>query len=145
MADGTPGLYDRLTRRAEPNRPGGLYDTLREDIETLLNSECRFKPAPSELQSLSGSLLDYGVPEFAHLQASDTQTAAEIAEAFRATLAAWEPRLTRISVTPTRDRRDSTTVLLRITASLADREDERLAFDTALQTVGQGIEVREPR
>ncbi|MEM6746576.1 MAG: type VI secretion system baseplate subunit TssE [Pseudomonadota bacterium] len=145
MVDSAPGLYDRLTGRGAKSRPGALYDTLREDIETLLNSECRFTHAPPALQALEGSLLDYGVPEFAHLQASDTQTAAEIAEAFRATLAAWEPRLTRITVTPTRDRRDSTTVLLRITASLADHEDERLAFDTALQTVGQGIEVREPR
>ncbi|MEM7740552.1 MAG: type VI secretion system baseplate subunit TssE [Pseudomonadota bacterium] len=145
MVDAQPGLFDRLTGRGKNRYADDLYDTLRQDIETLLNSECRFKAVSSELQSLGGSLLDYGVPEFSHLQASDSQTAAEIAEAFRTTLAAWEPRLTRISVVPTRDRRDSTTVLLRITASLAGHEDERLAFDTALQTVGQGIEVREPR
>ncbi|MEL6488052.1 MAG: type VI secretion system baseplate subunit TssE [Pseudomonadota bacterium] len=145
MDNGSSGLFDRLTGRGKSPGGGNLYDTLRQDIETLLNSERRFTPALKNLQSLDGSLLDYGVPEFAHLQASDTQTASEIAEAFRATLAAWEPRLSQITVTPTRDRRDSTTVLLRITASLAGQEDQRLAFDTALQTVGQGIEVREPR
>ncbi|MEO1043604.1 MAG: type VI secretion system baseplate subunit TssE [Pseudomonadota bacterium] len=145
MVDTQSSLYDRLTGGNKTRYTEEFYDSLRKDIETLLNSECRFKAVPSQLQHLDGSLLEFGVPEFSHLQASDTQTAAEIAEAFRATLVAWEPRLTRISVVPTRDRRDSTTVLLRITASLAGQEDERLAFDTALQSVGQGIEVREPQ
>lgn len=135
----TDGASDDLADYHDPLEP------LRRDVEALLNTERRFIPLPAELEYLDGSLLDFGVPDFSHLQASDQYAGEKISEAFRQALEAWEPRLTHIAVHPEQSNRQNSTVFLQIVAALTEDQATRVAFETMLRTSDQDVEVKEPR
>src|SRR4051794_21457373 len=103
-----PSVLDRLLDddpAASRDPPRNRYQVLRElkqsirrDLENLLNTRRQPRPLPPGLEELEESLVTYGAPDVS----SSGFGSAKGAERFRATLeeviARWEPRFTRVSV-----------------------------------------------
>src|SRR5258708_3280685 len=101
-----PSLLDRLlddepelSREAGKSRHQVLREmkqSVRRDLENLLNTRRRCVPPPGELKELGQSLATYGLPDFT----SASMTSPEGREAFRQTveaaIRACEPRFMTI-------------------------------------------------
>lgn len=112
-------LFERLVdlepRRAEEQDPARVLDprelraSVRRELERLLNTRA---PFPAEaLEGRERTTLEYGIPDFGHLQTRDTGAQKRIAEEVRRAVAAYEPRLKQVKVAvepsaaPDRERR----------------------------------------
>ena len=112
-------LFERLVdldpRQADEQDPARVLDpqalrqSVRRELERLLNTR---SPLPAEaLEGRERTTLEYGVPDFGHLQTRDTGAHRRIAEEVRRAVAAYEPRLRQVKVTvepsaaPDRERR----------------------------------------
>jgi type VI secretion system protein ImpF len=99
-------LFDRLVdhdpRLGREERPlrtldrGGLYESVRRELERLLNTRCPF-PA-HRLGGRERSVIDYGIPDFAGLSARSFADRERLAEVLRQAVAAFEPRLSEVRV-----------------------------------------------
>src|SRR6266852_2309925 len=77
-------LVDRDPRLAREERPlrtldrGGLYESVRRELERLLNTRCPF-PA-HQLGGHERSVIDYGIPDFAGFSARSFADREQLAE-----------------------------------------------------------------
>ena len=75
-----------------------LKQSVRRDLESMLNTRRRLMPLPSDLPELGLSVINYGLPDFnsAHVRAAQETPSflATVAEAIRR----FEPRLTKVRV-----------------------------------------------
>jgi type VI secretion system protein ImpF len=149
-----PSVLDRLLDdepqvRSEPGRPRHqvlreLKQSVRRDLENLLNTRRRCRPWPADLADLEQSLVNYGLPDFT----GTNMGSAEGREQFRLTLESiirrWEPRFQTVRV----ELLDSTepldrTVRFRIDALLrADPAPEPVIFDSVLEPSTGAFEVK---
>ena len=94
-------LFERLTdlepRHPEEEEPARVLDgdelrlSVRRELERLLNTRCVL--TPEALEGRQRTTLEYGVPDFGHLQTRDTGARKLIAEEVRRAVVAYEPRL----------------------------------------------------
>lgn len=100
-------LFERLTdlepRHPEEEEPARVLDgdelrlSVRRELERLLNTRCVL--TPEALEGRQRTTLEYGVPDFGHLQTRDTGARKLIAEEVRRAVVAYEPRLAQVTVT----------------------------------------------
>src|ERR1700730_10032726 len=90
-------LVDRDPRLQREERPlrtldrGGLYESVRRELERRLNTRC---PLPAHrLAGRERSVIDYGIPDFSGLSARSFADREQLAELLRQAVAAFEPRL----------------------------------------------------
>ncbi len=138
-------LVDRLSLADDPRSPvARLRESLRRDLEQLLNSRRHLLSWPEELGELDRSLVNYGLDDLVHESLG--------ADAFRERFAAdverlvrrLEPRIARFEVTvlPNTDELDRT-LRLRIAGvvTLAGERHE-LTFDSHLDPVRSYLVMR---
>jgi type VI secretion system lysozyme-like protein len=95
-------LVDRDHRAREEQDPARMLDpaalrlSVRRELEHLLNTRCAL-PAEA-LEGRARTTLEYGVPDFSHLQTRDTGAQKQVAEEVRRAVAAYEPRLKQVKV-----------------------------------------------
>lgn len=77
---------------------GALRESLRRDLEALLNSRRRMLALPPELDALEGSMLDYGLDDFTNESHASEEFQAEFVEQVERLLRRFEPRLGRFEV-----------------------------------------------
>ncbi len=148
-----PSLLDRLIddnpeARADPPRSRGqqlaaLRNSVRRDLEALLNAHrCAIGPPPG-MDELKQSVLDFGVEDFLSVFAG----AATFREAFRKsledTIKRFEPRFMTVSV-KLRDDGDhlDRTMRFRIDALMyAEPAPEPVSFDSQLDPASHAFEV----
>lgn len=133
-------LLDENVRDVQKSRRqylAELQNSLRRDIEDMLNTHQSLVAFPAELGELKTSLLDYGIPHFLGSQvASDAareQFRAEIEELLRR----FEPRFKEVSVSLIEgpDKVDRT-LRFRINALVhAEPDLEPVSFDSVLEPV----------
>jgi len=119
----TRTLLERLRRPAPTTGTAALRDSIRANLERLLNSH----------EGLSAACPDYGLPELVAILRGLPDTRGEIERAIQRAIESFEPRLGGVRVTFIDDARRALVACFRITAHLvADRNREPLSFETEM-------------
>ncbi|VAW90998.1 Uncharacterized protein ImpF [hydrothermal vent metagenome] len=122
-----------------------LRNSVRRDLENLLNTRHRIIEPAEELGQLELSLLNYGLPDLATVNMSDLDKKQQFIDNFESILRDYEPRFksVKVSLQDNTDKLDRT-VRFRIDATLyADPYPEVIVFDSVLEPVTRSINVRE--
>lgn len=140
-----PSLLDRLldydpenSREAQPSRNQVLRDlkqTLRRDLENLLNTRRYIVTPDSGLKELKQSLLNYGLPDFLGLNMSAPKDREEFCRQLQIVIKQCEPRFKTVKVhLLTNAEPLDRTLRFRIDALMyADPAPEAVIFDSSLE------------
>jgi type VI secretion system protein ImpF len=121
-----------------------LRNSVRRDLEALLNARRRWRSWPSQLTELATSPIGYGIPDFAAGAFNDAGRREELRIEIENTIRRFEPRFlsVRVHLIDAKDRLE-TTLRLRIEALLhADPAPEAVAFDTLVDPTTDDVVVR---
>jgi type VI secretion system protein ImpF len=122
-----------------------LKQSVRRDLEDLLNTRQRCLEQPPELAELARSLVNYGVPDFTGTGPGAASGPEEICRMLKEVITRYEPRFKRVTV----ELLDSSepldrTLRFRIDAVLrVEPVAERVVFDSTLKPGTGSVEVRE--
>ncbi|MEI4484324.1 MULTISPECIES: type VI secretion system baseplate subunit TssE [unclassified Phyllobacterium] len=111
-----------------------IRESVRKDIEALLNAQQWPHSIEKEFEELHTSLLRFGTAGFHGLMLATTEQRLRLAEAIRQVIVAFDPRLSHVQVGLGRNRNDQDRVLdLRIEAEMLFPDGiEPIIFDTSL-------------
>jgi len=122
-----------------------LRNSVRRDLEHLLNTRFYITEPPVEYPQLENSLLNYGLPDLATLNILDLDKRNEFTRKLEQSLRVFEPRFKSVKVS-FRDNVDTTdrTLRFRIDAVIyADPLPEIVVFDSVLESVTRTVSVKE--
>jgi len=147
-------LLDRLIDEAPDQQrdpPTSVADTMaalrqsvRRDLEALLNARRRWRSWPKSLSELTTSPIGYGIPDFASGAFNDQRRREELRLEIEDTIRRFEPRFlsVRVHLVDTHDQLE-TTLRLRIDAVMhADPAPEAIVFDTVVDPTTDDVLVR---
>ena len=150
-----PSVLDRLLDDEPHNQteqdPGQhqlvkqLRNSVRRDLETLLNTRYHVTKPPEDLHEVDRSLLNYGLPDLATINISDSKKRDEFTARLQTTLVEYEPRFKSVKVSYI-DNKDETdrTLRFRIDAVIyADPLPQVVVFDSILESVTRTVSVKE--
>jgi type VI secretion system protein ImpF len=149
-----PSVLDRLldddpgaSREPAKNRHQVLRElkqSVRRDLENLLNTRARCRPAPPHLKELKQSLAHYGLPDFSAAGLGDAQDRDAICQILEAVIRQGEPRFKTVQVQLLGDAEPlDRTLRFRIDALLiADPAPEPIVFDSTLKPATGDFEVK---
>jgi type VI secretion system protein ImpF len=143
-------LDDEPDRTREP--PASMHDALarvvqavRRDLEWLLNTRLTWRSERvMAAEHASRSIASYGLADFSHENLSDVDARQRLRRAIEQAIEMFEPRLTRVVVTPEAVAEHERSLRFRIDAVLrVDPVREPVSFDTVMETSGatQVVEV----
>jgi type VI secretion system protein ImpF len=121
-----------------------LRQSVRHELEALLNARRRWLSPPRELTELPASPLGYGIPDFAAGVFNNQGERDRLRLEIEATIRRFEPRFLSVRVHLIDDgQRLDASLRLRIEAVLhADPAPEQVTFDTIIDTVNDNVRVR---
>ncbi len=149
-----PSVFDRLLD-SEPGvsteppprrsvRLAELKDSVRRDLEWLLNTKRAPLPAAGETAHLRASLLHYGLPDFTHASLNRSEDRRTLQRVVEAAIRQFEPRLRDVEVTLVEGREHERGIRFRIDAALdVDPTPEAVTFDSTLDLTSKAF-VLEP-
>ena len=150
-----PSILDRLIDNEPHNQtendPGQhqllkqLRDSVRRDLENLLNTRYYILSTRELGPELDKSLLNYGLPDLATVNILDTRKREEFTRRLEKTLIEFEPRFksVRVSYQENKDNVDRT-LHFRIDAEIfAEPLPEVVVFDSVLESVTRTVSIRE--
>jgi type VI secretion system protein ImpF len=140
-----PSILDRLI---DPESAGTailsgytvekMYSAVLRDLEDLLNTVHTARDIPAEYAEVRDSLVGYGLPDLASLEAISPSQRTVIGEAIRKAISRFEPRLRAVRVSVLKqDDNLQMSLKFRIDARLAVDPAPEVAFETILE-VGTG-------
>lgn len=121
-----------------------LRNSVRRDLEALLNARRRWRSWPTRLTQLAASPMGYGIPDFASGAFNDAGRREELRLEVEDTIRRFEPRFlsVRVQLVDMKDQLD-TTLRLRIEAVLhAEPAPEAITFDTLVDPTTDDVVVR---
>jgi type VI secretion system protein ImpF len=116
-------------------RINDLKQSVRRDLEALLNTRWRCTDLPEEMEELEQSLANYGVPDVTGAAFAGPQSRAELIRLIERAIKRFEPRLrsVRLSLVNVDDPMERT-LRFKIDAVLCvDPIEERVLFDSVLE------------
>lgn len=122
-----------------------LRNSVRRDLENLLNTRYRLVEPPLIYPQLENSLLNYGLPDLATVNIIDVDKKKEFTRSLEKILRDYEPRFKSVKVTYL-DNKDSIdrAVRFRVNATLyADPAPEVVVFDSVLEPISRTVNVEE--
>jgi len=142
-------LLDRLVA---PGGEAGSYrgqsvqamkQSVRRDLENLLNTRCRSRPWPPVLNDeLQYSLQGYGLPDITGLDLGDAREREKFRRRVERTICDFEPRLRAIRVSLAPPEPLQRVLRMRIEATmLADPIPKDVSFDTAVDPTTSSVSV----
>lgn len=150
-----PSILDRLIDNDPHNQteidPGQhqklkqLRNSVRRDLEFLLNTRHKMMEPAEEYEQLEHSLLNYGLPDLATINITDIEKRKAFTTKLEKILKEYEPRFKEVKVSYY-DNKDNTdrTLRFRIDATLyADPSPEVVVFDSVLEPVTRNVNVEE--
>ncbi len=149
-----PSLLDRLideepAASREPPKSRSqllreLKQSIRRDLENLLNTRQRCRSWAENFDELTVSLVSYGIPDLAGTAWSAAEGREEFRRVFEETIRRFEPRFARLSVEMLHDAGPlDRTLRFRINGLLrAEPAPEPVTFDSALQPATGNVEVK---
>jgi type VI secretion system protein ImpF len=147
-----PSVLDRLVdmEPANRNEPPSwraqslkeLKDSVRRDLEWLLNSRRPLIEPPASAKELWRSVYAYGLPDTTGLSLKSKDDRHRLAHAVEIAVASFEPRLQNVKVTVPPSAPTSRVVHFQIEAMLRiEPAPERVFFDTKLELLSGEYEV----
>ena len=148
-----PSIFDRLIDDEPEKKTEETHDTfqatralresVRRDLEQLLNTRYRISSPPSNSPELELSLANYGLPDLATVNLVDEDTRIDFCRSLETTIRRYEPRFKSIKVNTLGNvENGDRTVRFRIDAVLhADPAPEVIIFDSVLEPVSRTVEV----
>jgi type VI secretion system protein ImpF len=121
-----------------------LRNSVRRDLEALLNARRRWRSLPTYMTQLPTSPMGYGIPDFASGAFNDASRREELRIEIEDAIRRFEPRFLsiRVQLIDARERLE-TTLRLRIEALLhAEPAPEAVTFDTLVDPTTDDIVVR---
>ncbi|MCW9032485.1 MAG: type VI secretion system baseplate subunit TssE [Gammaproteobacteria bacterium] len=131
-----PGQHQKLRQ---------LRNSVRRDLENLMNARFRVMEPNEEYHELENSLLNYGLPDLATINITDLDKRKEFISKMEKILKGFEPRFKDVNVSymENKDNIDRT-LRFRIDATLyADPSPEVVVFDSVLEPVTRSISIEE--
>lgn len=122
-----------------------LRQSVRRDLENLLNTRLRIIEPDDEYSQLKHSLLNYGLPDLATVNISNIDKRKAFVQQLESLLMDFEPRFKSVSVNY-QDNSNSVdrTLRFRIDATLyADPSPEVVIFDSVLEPVSRTVNIEE--
>ncbi len=122
-----------------------LRNSIRRDLEFLLNTRFYISEPPDNFPELNKSLLNYGLPDLASVNIIDIEKRNEFAKKLEQTLNYFEPRFksVKVSFMENFDKSDRT-LRFRIDAVIyADPLPEIVVFDSILESATRMVSVKE--
>ena len=122
-----------------------LRDSVRRDLENMLNTRFRMVEPGNEYPQLQKSLLNYGLPDLATINIFDKIRRQEFIDHLETLLTEFEPRFksVKISFMENKNTADKT-LRFKIDAVLyADPSPEVVVFDSTLEPVTRTVNVEE--
>lgn len=150
-----PSILDRLIdqephvnrepARSATQQTADLRQSVRRDLENLLNTRYRVVEPPADSPQLGVSLLNYGLPDLATVNISSVEKKREFTRDLERILRDYEPRFKSVKVTPVDNREASDrTLRFRIDAVLwADPAPQVVVFDSVLEPISRSVNVQE--
>lgn len=122
-----------------------LRDSVRKDLQNLLNTRFRMIEPDSDFPNLKKSLLNYGLPDLATINITDKAKRQAFIKQLESILITFEPRFKTIKVSYLENSNSSDrTLRFRIDATLyADPSPEVVVFDSILEPVSRIVNVEE--
>jgi type VI secretion system protein ImpF len=121
-----------------------LRQSVRRDLEALLNARRRWRSWPKTMPELATSPLAYGVPDFGSGAFNDARRREELRLEIEDTIRRFEPRFlsVRVHMVDTREQLEAT-LRLRIDAVMhAEPAPEAVTFDTVVDPTTDEVVVR---
>lgn len=150
----TPSVFDRLLD-FEPKSPHEapksrsrslreLKQSVRRDLEWLLNSRCFPEDMDENLEEVYKSVLVYGLPDFTGVSAKNQSEQLRLTKALERAIRTFEPRFIDLKVSLEPVSSVDKALKFRIEAHLdIEPTPEPIAFDTVLQLGSGEFEVKE--
>jgi type VI secretion system protein ImpF len=148
-----PSVLDRLideepdqALEAPPSRSKSIEDlkqSVKRDLEWLLNTRQNAAGVPSGMKELTHSLAAYGLPDFSAFSVKSPSDHMRMQRILERAISSFEPRLEGVTVTliPVRDIEQK--LRFRIDARLrVEPAPEPVTFDTVLQAVSNQYTIR---
>jgi type VI secretion system protein ImpF len=140
-----PTILDRLTDPGSAGTPlhtgyttDDMYRAVLRDLENLLNAVHTAHDIPAAFPDVRDSLVAYGLPDLASVQAVSSDQREAIGRTIRKAIERFEPRLRGVRVTLLKPGNEvSMSLRFRIDARLSVDPAPEVAFDTILE-VGTG-------
>jgi type VI secretion system protein ImpF len=152
-----PSIFDRLIdnqphirseiETGQDHKLIELRQSVRRDLEHLLNTRYRIVEPGEEFTQVEQSILNYGLPDLATVNISDIEKRKEFTHHLERILRIFEPRFKEIKVAyiENKDLKDRT-LRFRIDATLyADPTPEVIVFDSVLEPISRTVSLEEPR
>ena len=150
-----PSILDRLIDDEPHNQsesdPGQhqllkqLRESVRRDLESLLNTRYSIISPSEQHPELEKSLLNYGLPDLATVNILDSRRRDEFTRTLEKTLMDFEPRFktVKVSYLDNSDKLDRT-LHFRIDAEIfAEPLPEVVVFDSVLESVTRNVTIKE--
>lgn len=121
-----------------------LKQSIRRDLENLLNTRWRCTAWPPNLNELGKSLVDYGIPDFSGSALGSVANREEFRRIIERAIQRFEPRLKQVKVDLVDGNDPLDRVLrFRINAMVeADPLPEQVVFDSALEPLTTNFQVK---
>lgn len=150
----TPSIIDRLldfepkvSTEAPKSRSQSLRDlkqSVRRDLEWLLNSRHTAEEVPEGLEELNKSIAIYGLPDFTGLSSKNPDDQKSLIRGIETALRIFEPRFMNLKVTLVEPDEAERGVKFQIQAVLRmEPTPEPVVFDTVLQVGSNEFLVKE--
>jgi type VI secretion system protein ImpF len=141
-----PSLIDRLSRDVgKGSRTGGvslrgLKESVRRDLENLLNTRRRAASWPPNYEELELSLYNYGIPDFTSTNASSASDVQQFLRSLEEVIRRFEPRFKSVRVSlPESVTTEDRVLRFRVDGLLhAEPAPEPAAFSTEIEP-GSGV------
>jgi type VI secretion system protein ImpF len=142
-------LFNRLSESNDAVEKRGNRATyrqsIRRDLEALLNSKLHWDTWPEWYSELNHSLFSYGLPDFSSMPLSSQDGRERLCHIVAQAIRKFEPRFSQVSVkTITEDQPLDRVLRIRIQALChADPEQIEMTFDSEVEPVCLGIKIPE--
>jgi len=122
-----------------------LRNSVRRDLENLLNTRFRMVEPDKALTQVQSSLLNYGLPDLATVNITDKEKRKQFVQHLEKILIEYEPRFKTVKVKYMDNSKSlDRTLRFRIDATLyADPSPEVVVFDSTLEPVTRNVSVEE--
>jgi len=152
-----PSIFDRLMDNqphirnevdtGQDHKLSELRQSVRRDLEHLLNTRYRIVEPGEEFPQVGNSILNYGLPDLATVNISNIEKRKDFTHQLEKILKIFEPRFKEVKVAyvENKDQKDRT-LRFRIDAMLyADPTPEVIVFDSILEPISRTVSLEEPR
>lgn len=120
-----------------------LKQSVRRDLEWLLNSRYKLNEIPEDLTEVNSSLAVYGLPDFTSISSINSDERTALTQNVEKTLRLFEPRFANLRVTLEEINEVERGVKFRIQASLlVEPAPEPVVFDTILKVGSSEISIK---